>query len=175
MYLLIKSILQDLPENKRTILQVFLNFLFNHPFKIIINIRLGQHFFRSRNPFLRFYSRILKNKQMYRWSCDISYDTSIGRRVVFGHPIGIVIGNGSIIEDDVKIWQNVTLGSHGKGDRSKQYPTVKSGARIYAGAKIIGGVTIGRNSIVAANAVVNIDVPDNCIAVGVPCKIIERE
>ena len=108
---------------------------------------------------------------MYRWNCDISYDTKIGRGVIFAHPIGIVIGNKTCIADGVRIWQNVTLGSHGKSNLGKNYPTVEKNVKIYAGAKIIGGITIGENSVVAANAVVNIDVPPNSIAAGVPCVI----
>lgn len=170
-----KTIFLELPPAKRKPIQALLAFLFSHPFKIMVNIRLGQRFRKSWNPILRFYSRILKNRQMYKWSCDISYDTKIGKNVSFGHPIGIVIGNGSVIGDNVKIWQNVTLGSHGKKGIDKSYPVIKNGARIYAGAKIIGGVTIGENAVVAANAVVNIDVPDDSIAIGIPCKIIMRK
>jgi serine O-acetyltransferase len=111
---------------------------------------------------------------MYKWSCDISYDIIIGKRVVFGHPVGIVIGNKTIIEDDVRIWQNVTLGSHGKQGEVKKYPIIKRRAKLYAGCKIIGGVTVGENAVVGANSVVNIDVPANSVAVGIPCKIFQK-
>lgn len=175
MFGLIKEIIEDLPPSKRSFTQIILNWLFNHPFKLMINLRMGIKFSKSKNPFFRLLSRFLKNQQMYKWSCDISYDITLGKRVRFGHPIGIVIGNKSIIEDDVKIWQNVTLGSHGKGEDIKQYPTIKQGAKIFAGAKIIGNVHVGRNAVVAANAVVNIDVPDGCIAAGIPCKILNKK
>jgi serine O-acetyltransferase len=66
------------------------------------------------------------------------------------------------------------LGSHGKGNSKKNYPTVKEGAKIFAGAIIIGDVTIGKNAIVAANAVVNINVPDDGIAVGIPAKLLNK-
>jgi serine O-acetyltransferase len=112
---------------------------------------------------------------MYKWSCDISYNAKIGTGVIFGHPLGIVIGNNAIIEDNVRIWQNVTLGSHGKDNYDKNYPTIKQGAKIFAGAIIIGNVTVGKNAVVAANAVVNIDVPDDSIAVGIPCKILVKK
>ena len=92
-----------------------------------------------------------------------------------GHPIGIVIGDGVIIKDNVTIFQQVTLGSHGKKGESFSYPIVEEGAKIYAGAKIIGGVVIGKKAIVGANAVVNINVPDHALAVGIPCKIIEKK
>ena len=172
---LVRDIIDELPPSKRTLIRFCLNYLFNHPFKIMINIRMGQRFSKSWNPFLRLYSRFLKNRQMSKWSCDISYNAKIGKRVIFGHPIGIVIGHDAVIEDDVRIWQNVTLGSHGKGGILKNYPTIKKGARIFAGAIVIGGVTVGQNAVVAANAVVNIDVPDNSIALGIPCKILIKK
>jgi serine O-acetyltransferase len=175
MFVLFKEILAELPPSKRSFAQVILSLMFSHPFKIMVNIRMGQKFSRSRNPFLRLYSRFLKNRQMYKWSCDISYNAKIGKRVIFGHPLGIVIGNNAVVEDNVSIWQNVTLGSHGKGKSKKKYPTVRQGAKIFAGAIIIGGVTIGKDAIVGANSVVNIDVPDGCIAVGIPSKIINKK
>jgi serine O-acetyltransferase len=175
MFGLYKTIISELSPAKRTFIGIILNCLFNHPFKIMINIRMGQRFRKSKNPILRLYSRFLKNKQMYKWSCDISYNAKIGKGVIFGHPVGIVIGNNAIIENNVRIWQNVTLGSHGKDKHDKDYPTIKQGAKIFAGAIIIGNVTVGKNAIVAANAVVNIDVPEDCIAVGIPCKILKKK
>ena len=173
---LYKEIVSELPLNRRKFPHVILNFLFDQPFKIMINFRIGQYLSKSRNPILRLLSRSFKNRQFRNWSCDISYQAVIGKGVKFGHPIGIVIGAKCIIENDVKIWQNVTLGSHGKESlHEKSYPVIKSGARIYAGAKVIGGVVVGYNSVVAANAVVNIDVADNSVAIGIPCKIIKKK
>jgi len=108
------------------------------------------------------------------WSCDISYHSRIGKKVIFGHPIGIVIGYDSVIEDNVRIWQNVTLGSHGKDGYEKSYPIVKSGTKIYAGAILIGGITIGENSVIAANAVVTESFPPNSIIGGIPAKLIKK-
>jgi hypothetical protein len=68
MFKLLLDILSELPDGKRSFIQVILNWMFNHPFKIMINIRMGQRFSKSRNPFLRLYSRFLKNRQMYKWS-----------------------------------------------------------------------------------------------------------
>jgi len=87
------------------------------------------------------------------------------------HPIGVIIGDGVVIKDNVMIFQQVTLGSHGKRTEEMRYPVIESGVKIYAGAKIIGGVTIGENAIIGANSVVNVDVPAGATAVGIPCKI----
>ncbi|UMY65843.1 MULTISPECIES: serine O-acetyltransferase [unclassified Flavobacterium] len=171
---ILKTIWNELPRGRRTFSGLILSLLFDQPFKIMVNIRLGQRFRRSPNPLLRLYSRWLKNRQMYRWSCDIAYSAKIGTGVKFLHPIGIVVGTHSVIGNNVRIWQNVTLGSHGR-DGDKDYPTIGDGARLYAGAIIIGGITVGKDAVVAANAVVNIDVPDDCIAAGIPCKIINKK
>jgi len=173
---MIRDLINDLPpERRRTKKQIFLNFLFNQRFRLLVNHRIGSRLHKSNNRFLVLISRFLKNKQWYKWGCNIQYDAVIGKRVVFKTPTGVVVAKGAVIGNDVKIWANVVLGSHGRPGSPLKYPTVKNGARIYAGAVIIGGVTIGENAIVGANSVVNVDVPDNCIAVGVPCKIIKQK
>ena len=88
------------------------------------------------------------------------------------HPIGIVVGDGVIIRDNVKIWHQVTLGSHGKKGEPLAYPIIEDGVKVFAGAKIIGGVIIGENAVIGANSVVNIDVPKSTTAIGIPCKLI---
>jgi serine O-acetyltransferase len=75
---------------------------------------------------------------------------------------------------NVWINQQVTIG-HGVGkDGVARTPRIEDGATIYVGAKVLGGVRVGRNAVVGANAVVIKDVPDNALAVGVPARIIER-
>ena len=86
----------------------------------------------------------------------------------------MVIGATAIVEDDVLIYQGVTLGGVSL-DKGKRHPTVKSNTVIGSGAKVLGNITIGRNSKVGANSVVVCDVPDNSTAVGVPAKIIRRD
>ena len=90
------------------------------------------------------------------------------------HAIGVVIGATAIIEDDVLIYQGVTLGGVSL-NKGKRHPTVKSNTVIGSGAKILGNITIGANSKVGANSVVVCDVPDNSTAVGVPARIIKKD
>jgi serine O-acetyltransferase len=87
------------------------------------------------------------------------------------HGAGIVIGETAVVEDDVSILQNVTLGGTGKthGDR---HPKVRRGVMIGAGAKIIGNIEIGAFSKVAAGSVVLRDVPPRCTVAGVPAQIV---
>ncbi len=105
--------------------------------------------------------------------------TKLGKGVKFGYGgIGIVVHKNCIIGDYVSIGQNVTLGgSPGKvtitedGYRTST-PILKDHAYIGAGSKIIGGVVVGKYSIVGANSVVNKDIPDYSICAGNPAKII---
>jgi len=172
----LKEVINELHPGKRSSMsKIIQQMLFNQTFKFLLNHRIGNKLVKSRNKFLVLLSRFLKNRQLYKWGCDIKYQVVIGKGVKFWHPTGVVIGHGTVIGDYVQIWQNVTIGEHGKPDAPKMYPFIKNGARIYSGAVIMGGITIGENAIIGANAVVNIDVPDNCIAVGVPCRIISPD
>ncbi len=76
--------------------------------------------------------------------------------------------NANSIGDNVWINQQVTVGYNGD-----YCPTIGDNVRIACGAKVLGGVTVGNNVIIAANAVVVKDVPDNCVVAGVPAKIIK--
>lgn len=105
---------------------------------------------------------------------DIHPAATIGRRVFIDHAIGVVIGATAIVEDDVLIYQGVTLGGVSL-NKGKRHPTIKSNVVIGSGAKVLGNITIGANSKIGANSVVVCDVPDNSTAVGVPAKIIKKD
>ncbi|MEL1243419.1 serine acetyltransferase [Flavobacterium sp. DGU11] len=146
-----------------------LSFWFNMSFRLILNYRIGHYLSKRRNILFNIIIMYLKKKQLTRYSCDISYQAKIGKNIKFPHPLGIVIGVGSVIEDNVMIWQNVTLGS--KGADTKAYPHIKSNVKIFSAAQIIGGITVGENSRVGAFSVVLKDVPDNSTAIGIPAII----
>lgn len=168
----LKDIKNDLPGKS---LKSFLShYFFNAGFRVLLNYRIGKYCYYSRFMLIRQVANYYKMRLITKRNCDISYKAFIGKNIRFPHPIGIVIGEGVIIKDDVKIWQQVTLGSHGKRNSGMSYPTVEKGAKIFAGAKIFGNVRIGENAVIGANAVVNIDVPDNTVAVGIPCKLINK-
>ncbi len=85
--------------------------------------------------------------------------------------IGVVINHKAIIGNNVVIHQNVSIGDNGK---SLDAPIIEDNCKISAGAVIIGGIRVGKNSIIGANAVVNKDIPPNSVAVGVPAKVIKQ-
>jgi serine O-acetyltransferase len=102
---------------------------------------------------------------------DINPAVPMGRGIFIDHGTGIVVGETAVIEDDVSILQNVTLGGTGKetGDR---HPKVRRGVLIGAGAKILGNIEIGRCSRVAAGSVVLKAVPQNTTVAGVPARVV---
>ena len=91
----------------------------------------------------------------------------MGKGIMFDHATGIVIGETTVIEDNVSIMQSVTLGGTGneQGDR---HPKIRSGVLIAAGAKVLGNIEIGRGAKIGAGSVVLRDVPPHTTVVGVP-------
>lgn len=106
--------------------------------------------------------------------CDIQPEAQLGQGLWFDHGLGIVIGQTSVIEDDVSIWHGVTLGSSFNTREGPRHPIIKRGAVIGAGATIIGGIVVGERSIVAAGSVVTKDVPDGVTVAGVPAQVKAR-
>lgn len=162
----------DLPNGEVTLKGVVKAFFFSPRFRVLLNHRVGKYFSSSAFVPLRLIGSYYKTMLISRRSCDFSYNAKIGLNLGLPHPIGVVIGDSVIIKDNVKIFQHVTLGSHGRKGEAPGYPTIESGVVIYAGSTIIGGITIGENAVIGANTLVNIDVPANSIAVGNPCKIL---
>ncbi|MDD1772380.1 MAG: serine O-acetyltransferase [Methanomassiliicoccales archaeon] len=105
---------------------------------------------------------------------DIHPGATIGTGFFIDHAVGVVIGETSIIGDNVSIFQGVTLGgvSTSKG---KRHPTIGNNVTIGAGAKVLGNITIGENVKIGAGSVVVKDVPPNSTVVGVPGRVVKRE
>ncbi len=98
----------------------------------------------------------------------------IGRRVFIDHGMGIVMGETVEIGDDCTIYQGVTLGGTSLGRGAKRHPTLERGVIISAGAKVLGGFTVGEGARIGANAVVLKPVPAGATAVGIPARIVEQ-
>lgn len=105
---------------------------------------------------------------------DIHPGATIGRGLFIDHAVGVVIGETTVIGDNVSIFQGVTLGgvSTSKG---KRHPTIGDNVTIGAGAKVLGNITIGNNVKIGAGSVVIKDVPPNSTVVGVPGRVVRRE
>jgi serine O-acetyltransferase len=109
---------------------------------------------------------------------EIHPGAEIGRRFVIDHGTGVVVGETSIVGDDVTLYHSVTLGGTSPAVDSesqvgqKRHPTVKDGAIIGSGAAVLGPITIGENARVGANSVVTKDVPASVTAVGIPARVV---
>jgi serine O-acetyltransferase len=113
----------------------------------------------------------LQSQSSAVFQTDINPAVSIGRGIFLDHATGVVIGETAVIEDDVSILQEVTLGGTGKeaGDR---HPKIRRGVLIGAGAKILGNIEIGHCARIAAGSVVLKSVPHNTTVAGVPARVI---
>ncbi len=114
--------------------------------------------------------------QFARWltGIEIHPGARIGRRLFIDHGMGVVIGETTIVGDDVTLYQGVTLGGTGK-EHGKRHPTLEDSVVVGGGAKILGNITVGKNCRIGAGSVVLRNVPDNSTVVGVPGHIIFRE
>jgi serine O-acetyltransferase len=118
-------------------------------------------------------ARILMGITQFFTNIDIHPAATIGRRVFIDHGTGVVVGETAVIEDDVVIYQGVTLGGVSLVP-GKRHPTIKRGAVIGAGAKVLGNITVGVEAKIGANSVVVKEVPDGTTAVGIPAHVIEK-
>ena len=110
-----------------------------------------------------------QNRASEVFGVDIHPAAKIAGGIMIDHATGVVIGETADIESEVSIFQGVTLG--GKGFESgKRHPNIKKGASIFAASTILGNITIGKNSIVAAGSLVLKDVENNSTVAGVPAK-----
>jgi len=132
---------------------------------------LRAHFFYEVG--LPFVPRYLSDVSRQITGIDIHPGAEIGSNFFIDHGSGTVIGETTKIGDNCTIYQNVTLGGTSL-ERKKRHPTVGNNVVIGAGAKVLGPIRIGNNVKVGANSVVVNDIPDDCVVVGVPGRIISR-
>jgi serine O-acetyltransferase len=123
---------------------------------------------------MRFLARFVSQYARFLTGIEIHPGAKIGKGLFIDHGYGVVIGETSIIGDNVLIYQGVTLGGTGK-QKGKRHPTIGSNVVIGGGAKVLGDITIGDNSYVGANAVVIKDVPPNSTVVGIPGRITKQD
>ena len=105
---------------------------------------------------------------------DIHPGATIGSGFFIDHAVGVVIGETTIIGDNVSLFQGVTLGGV-SASPGKRHPTIGNNVTIGAGAKVLGNLTIGANVKIGAGSVVVRDVPPDSTVVGVPGRVVKRE
>jgi serine O-acetyltransferase len=145
---------------------------FNYPgVWALVNYRIANKLYAKD---FRLLARAIMGVTQFITNLDIHPAATIGRNVFFDHAFGVVIGETTIIEDDVLIYQGVTLGGVNLNRGEKRHPTIKSGAVVGAGAKVLGDITVGHNCRIGSNSVVVRDVPDESTAVGIPARVITK-
>ena len=137
-------------------------------FQVIQTHRMAHQLWKMDRRDFAYY---LQSRSSVVYGVDIHPAARIGRGIFVDHGHAIVIGETAVIEDNVSLMQEVTLGGTGKetGDR---HPKIRHGVLIGAGAKILGNIEIGHCSRVAAGSVVLHDVPPNRTVAGVPAKVV---
>jgi serine O-acetyltransferase len=123
------------------------------------------------NHRLRLLARLISQCARLLTGIEIHPGATIGSRLFIDHGMGVVIGETTMLGDDVTIYQGVTLGGTGK-QKGKRHPTLRNNVVVGAGAQVLGNIIIGENCRVGAGSVVLSDVPDNSTIVGVPGHII---
>jgi serine O-acetyltransferase len=146
------------------------SFIFKAGFQAVF-LHRSAHWLHQRR--LNRLAWIVVRMNQFLTSAEFEFNAIIGPGLMLPHPAGIVIGRGSVIGSRSTLYQGVTLGaSDWHSDRITAFPKVGHAVFIYAGAKIIGDITIGNNVVIGANSVVLQDIPDNALAVGNPARII---
>jgi len=122
---------------------------------------------------LPFVPRYLSNIAAQITGIDIHPGAEIGSDFFIDHGKGVVIGETTIIGDNVTIYQGVTLGGVSI-ERKKRHPTIGNNVVIGAGAKVLGPIKINDNVKIGANSVVVKDVPSDSVVVGVPGRVVQK-
>jgi serine O-acetyltransferase len=142
--------------------------LYYKGFHAIATHRLAHWLWRNNRKDFALY---LQSRSSSVFQTDINPAAKIGRGIFLDHATGFVVGETAVIDDDVSILHDVTLGGTGK-EGSDRHPKIRSGVMIGAGAKILGNIEVGKCARVAAGSVVLKPVPNNTTVAGVPARVV---
>ena len=139
-------------------------------FKVMLHYRLAHKLYLKKHFFL---ARFISQRGVRKTGIEIHPGAVIGKGFFIDHGNGVIIGETTIIGDNVTLYQGVTLGGTGK-EHGKRHPTIGNNVMISAGAKVLGSFTIGDNSKIGAGSVVLHEVPPGSTVVGVPGRVVKR-
>ena len=132
--------------------------------------RIAHRFWRWR---LFWLARLTAHCGRFLTGIEIHPAAVIGRRFFIDHGMGVVIGETTIIGDDVTLYHGVTLGGT-TWEKGKRHPTLEDKVVVGAGAKVLGPITIGKGAKIGSNSVVTKDVPPGVTALGIPARLLEE-
>ena len=139
-------------------------------FKVMLHYRIAHRLYEKGHYF---WARWVSQRGVRKTGIEIHPGAKIGKGFFIDHGNGVIIGETTIIGDNVTLYQGVTLGGTGK-EHGKRHPTIGSNVMISAGAKVLGSFTIGDNSKIGAGSVVLSEVPPCSTVVGVPGRVVKR-
>lgn len=161
------AIIRDRDPAIKSDMEVFL-----YPsFKAILKYRKAHRLYEKKHYFL---ARLISQRAARKTGIEIHPGATIGKGLFIDHGHGVVIGETAIIGDNVTLYQGVTLGGTGK-EHGKRHPTLEDNVMVGTGAKVLGSITIGANSMIGAGSVVLDNVPPNSTVVGVPGRVVKRD
>ncbi len=140
------------------------------------SFQVMRYYRRAHKHYLKghyFRARYISQKARKKTGIEIHPGATIGKGFFIDHGAGVIIGETTIIGDNVTLYQGVTLGGTGK-EQGKRHPTIGNNVMISTGAKVLGSFTIGDNSKIGAGSVVLDEVPPGSTVVGVPGRIVKR-
>ncbi|GFI48000.1 serine acetyltransferase [Lachnospiraceae bacterium] len=140
-------------------------------FKVMLHYRIAHRLYEKKHYFL---ARWVSQRGVRKTGIEIHPGAQIGKGFFIDHGNGVIIGETTVIGDNVTLYQGVTLGGTGK-EQGKRHPTVGNNVMISAGAKVLGSFKIGDNSKIGAGSVVLEEVPPNSTVVGVPGRVVKRD
>ncbi|MHC4069699.1 MAG: serine O-acetyltransferase [Planctomycetota bacterium] len=156
--------------------------IFDVGYRVVVYYRIAMFFKKVRFP--NRLTNLLSSLFILRLcrvpGVEIRTKFEIGAGLSIYHPHDIVIGAGCKIGKNVALYSGITIGARilisidENNDPDTRYPTIEDGVTIFSGAKVIGAITIGQNSIIGANSVVNKSFPANSIIAGIPARLINK-
>ena len=139
-------------------------------FKVMLHYRLAHKLYLKGHYF---WARYVSQRGVRKTGIEIHPGAQIGKGFFIDHGNGVIIGETTIIGDNVTLYQGVTLGGTGK-EHGKRHPTIGNNVMISTGAKVLGSFKIGDNSKIGAGSVVLEEVPPGSTVVGVPGRVVKR-
>ena len=143
--------------------------LFKAGFQAVLLYRLSHWLFRRRWIYPAWFVARLN---VTLTGAEIEFNASIGPGLMIAHPVGIVVGRGTVIGRNATLFQGTTLAVRSwDPDEIRRFPRLGDNCFLFARSAVFGGVTVGDNCVVAAHSVVLTDVPDGHLAVGAPARL----
>jgi len=162
-----------------TFLGLFKYAFFCIGFRVVVLYRIGcwMNERSSHYVVLRLITMLLKNHLLIKYSVELSFVYPAGPGLVLPHPHNLVVGRGARLGSNITIYNGVTLGAlrTGDSDDCNNFPKLHDHVTVFTGAKVLGDISVGSNSVIAANSVVLKSCPSNSLLGGVPARLLKLD